>query len=76
MCRSVRHTPHALTRTRISSFAGDGTGRVSQRSGALSIGAGTESTTALTAYSPARASNFRARVRCGASTIWPLKANA
>jgi hypothetical protein len=27
-------------------------------------------------YPPTRATTFRARVRCGASTIWPLNLNA
>src|SRR5438876_11703114 len=56
MCRSVRHTPHALTRTRISSGAGDGTGRVSRRSGAVSTDAGVERTSAVnTVGGPRRA---------------------
>src|SRR5438876_9043336 len=67
MCRSVRHTPHALTRTRISSGAGEGTGRVSRRSGAVSTDAGVERTSAVnTVGGPRRAPQApRARSRPG-----------
>src|SRR2546425_6357298 len=69
MCRSVRHTPHALTRTRISSGAGEGTGRVSRRSGAVSTDAGVERTSAVNIVGgPRRAPQTpRARSRPGAA---------
>src|SRR5712691_7726545 len=46
--RSVRQTPHAPTRTRISSGPGSGTGRRSRRRGSCSIGAWAVSASALT----------------------------
>src|SRR5690606_21659202 len=47
-CRSVRHTPHALTRTRTSPGPGCGSGSVTDRSGPRSSGPGRSTTHART----------------------------
>src|SRR2546425_7793146 len=65
--RSVRQTPHAPTRTRISSGPGSGTGRRSRRRGSCSIGAWAVSASTLTpgalrcVLPTLRARSFRAR---------------
>src|SRR5690242_17079798 len=47
-CKSVRHTPHACTRTRISPRPGRGTAISVNLRGLLSIGAGASSRQAFT----------------------------
>src|SRR5438034_938729 len=67
--RSVRQTPHAATRTRISPGPGSGTGRSSRRRGSFSIAAWAASASALTVGKPRRGPSTRSFHACAGQEL-------
>src|SRR5213078_290458 len=67
--RSVRQTPHAANRTRISPGPGSGTGRSSRRRGSFSIAAWAASASALTVGKPRRGPSTRSFHACAGQEL-------